>query len=115
LVVTIDGEQDQFALDGSSIDGFFQIADGGHSVVLGAPDPLSLTAAGNSASFIQGGSAVIVDGGLTISDSAAASLTSATVSVASGFLAGDVLSANTVGTSISASYDAATGSLTLTA
>jgi hypothetical protein len=38
----------------------------------------------------------------------------ATVSISSGFLAGDVLSANVTGTSITTSYDATTGVLTLT-
>jgi hypothetical protein len=41
-------------------------------------------------------------------------LQSAKVSISSGFLTGDVLSANVAGTSITASYDPTTGVLTLT-
>ena len=50
----------------------------------------------------------------TVSDVDNQTLASATVSISSGFFAGDVLAATTAGTSITASYNAATGVLTLT-
>ncbi len=52
-----------------------------------------------------------VDPGLTVSDSAATTLASATVAISSGYTAGDVLSATTTGTPIAAAY--AAGTLTL--
>jgi hypothetical protein len=50
----------------------------------------------------------------SVSDVDNQTLQSAKVSISSGFLTGDVLSANVAGTSITASYDPTTGVLTLT-
>jgi hypothetical protein len=57
---------------------------------------------------------VTLSSAATVSDVDSQTLKSATVSISSGFLTGDVLSANVAGTSITASYNAATGVLTLT-
>jgi VCBS repeat-containing protein len=57
---------------------------------------------------------VTLSSAATVSDVDSQTLKSATVSISSGFFAGDVLSANVAGTSITASYNAATGVLTLT-
>jgi hypothetical protein len=70
--------------------------------------------AGATATFTGGGAAVALDGGLTISDpDSGGNLTSATVSVGTGFLAGDTLNF-TNQNGISGSYDAVHGVLTLT-
>ena len=50
---------------------------------------------------------------MTVSDPDNTTLTSATISIASGFLAGDLLSANVLGTTITQSYNSGTGLLTL--
>src|SRR5262249_56481624 len=57
--------------------------------------------------------AVTLSSAATVSDVDNQTLKSATVSISSGFFAGDVLSANVAATSITASYNAATGELTL--
>ena len=54
-----------------------------------------------------------LDSGLTVTDIDNSTLSGATVSIAAGFLAGDVLSATTTGTSITQSYNSATGVLIL--
>ncbi|ALK33583.1 DUF4347 domain-containing protein [Burkholderia plantarii] len=74
--------------------------------------PVSFVAADNTAS-----TPVVVDNGITLSDLDNGTLASATVQVGTGFHAGeDVLGFINDGTmgNISASYDAATGTLTLT-
>ena len=70
--------------------------------------------AGGTATFDGGGSAVTLDGALTVSDADSnGNLAGATVTISSGFIAGDVLNfSNQNG--ISGSYNGATGVLTLT-
>jgi hypothetical protein len=75
--------------------------------------PPVLAGAGNTVTFTQGGAPVIASPGVTVSDVESLNLASATVSVSGGFLAGDTLAAATGSTGISASYNAATGVLTL--
>ena len=75
-------------------------------------DPPVLTT-GATVSFTEQGSAVVLDAGLTLSDADSATLANATVSIAGGFLSGDTLTADTTGTAITASYNAATGVMTL--
>jgi hypothetical protein len=71
--------------------------------------------AGGTVTFTGGGAPVTLDGQVTVSDpDSNGNLTSATVTISSGFLAGDTLSALTTGTGITASYNAGTGVLTLT-
>ena len=67
-----------------------------------------------TASYTQNDPAVTLSSGATVSDVDNQFLQSATVSISSGFFTGDVLSANVTGPSITASYDATTGVLTLT-
>ena len=76
---------------------------------IGGPD---LTA-GAKASYVAGAPAVTLDPGLTISDPESPTLTEATVSIAAGFLSGDVLSVGSSQTGITSGYDATTGVLTL--
>ena len=72
-----------------------------------------IVVAGATATFTGGGSAVPLDGGLTLSDPGSSVLKGATVSISSGFLSGDTLTfANQYG--ITGSYNAASGVLTLT-
>ena len=82
--------------------------------VAGVDQAPVLAGAGNTVTFTQGGAAVTASSGITVSDADNLTLASATVSIAAGFLSGDVLSTDTTGTSISASYNATTGVLTLT-
>jgi hypothetical protein len=76
------------------------------------PPVLSNVAA--SSSYTAGGAATTLSSGTTVSDPESANLVSATVSITSGLLTGDTLAATTTGTSISQSYNAATGVLSLT-
>ncbi len=69
--------------------------------------------AGASATFVGGGSAVALDGALTVSDAdSGGNLGGATVSIGAGFTAGDLLNF-TAQNGISGSYNAGTGVLTL--
>jgi hypothetical protein len=69
--------------------------------------------AGGTVTFTGGGSAVTLDSTLAVGDpDSLGDLNSGTVSI-SGFVSGDILSATTAGTSITASYNASTGVLTL--
>ncbi|NRP73666.1 Serralysin [Ensifer psoraleae] len=76
-----------------------------------------VTTSGGSAAFAEGNAAITVDGGITVSDSDNTTLASATVAITGNFQSGqDVLGfTNDGGTmgNIAASYDAATGVLTL--
>ena len=71
-----------------------------------------VTAAG-TVTFDGGGSAVLLDSGLTVTDLSSTTLASATVSIGSGFLSGDTLSVGTAG-GLTVSYNASDGVLTLT-
>ena len=74
--------------------------------------PPVLAGAANTVNYNEGGAAVAVDPGLTISDTASTTLDSATVTISGVLLAGDTLSV-TPTTGITDSYNAATGVLTL--
>src|SRR5262249_14128592 len=87
--------------------------------------PLTITVTGDDEPPVLGNVAAIVSysensppltlsPAMEVSDPDNQTLQSATVSISGGFLAGDVLSADVTGTSITASYDAATGVLILT-
>jgi len=77
-------------------------------------EPPVLTAS-NTVSYVQNGPVVQVDTALTVNDpDSGGLLAGATVQITSGFFTGDVLNADTTGTAISANYDAAHGTLTLT-
>ena len=69
--------------------------------------------AGASVSYIAGAAPVTLDAGLTLTDAAAASLSTATVSISAGFAQGDMLSVGSPQTGITSAYNAATGVLTL--
>jgi hypothetical protein len=99
----------------SAVDQFGNAATASIDVAVNAAttsEPPVLSNAGNSASYSQFGTAVTVDGTLTVSDPENATLTSATVAITSGFAAGDVLSYVSQN-GIAGSYDTATGSLVL--
>ena len=67
---------------------------------------------GNTVYWTQGNAPTVVDTGLTVTDSGSTTLTGATVTISSGFLAGDQLNF-TNQNGITGSYNAATGVLTL--
>jgi lipopolysaccharide export system protein LptA len=75
-------------------------------------DPPTITAAATD-SFVTG-QTLTLSPSLSVSDPDNLTLASATVSITAGGFAGDVLAANTAGTSISASYDSTSETLTLT-
>ena len=79
--------------------------------VTGPPPALGNVAA--SAAYTAGGTATTLSSGTTVSDPESTNLVSGTVSITSGFLTGDMLAATTTGTSITASYNASTGVLSL--
>ena len=82
--------------------------------VVGVDQAPVLAGAGNTVAFTQGGAAVVASLGITVSDADSLNLASATVTISSGFFAGDTLAAVTTGTAITASYSATTHVLTLT-
>ena len=70
----------------------------------------TVTASGGSASFVSGGSAVVVDSGLTIAGS---TISGAKISITSNFASGDVLGyTGSLPGGVSASYSSTTGILT---
>ncbi len=69
--------------------------------------------AGASVSYTEQGTAAVLDAGLTLSDPDSPTLAGATVSISSGFFAGDTLNF-TNQNGISGSYNSGTGVLTLT-
>jgi VCBS repeat-containing protein len=79
----------------------------------GANDAALLTVAATTSSYTTNGPAVTLLSAATVSDVDNPTLQSATVTI-TDFVTGDVLAANAAGTSITASFDAATGVLTLT-
>ncbi|MFZ3352086.1 MAG: hypothetical protein WA268_14575 [Xanthobacteraceae bacterium] len=87
---------------------------GGTTITLGVPGAPSVSA-GAVARFADSASptAVILDGAVTVIGGGSSTLASAAVSVSSGLLAGDILTATTAGTNIAASYNASNGVLTL--
>ena len=69
---------------------------------------------GGTATFIGGGPAVVLDGAIAVSDAESGNLVDATVWINSGSIAGDVLNYTSLtGLGITGSYDASTGTLTL--
>ena len=72
------------------------------------------SARGGDASYSENAAPVTLSPAAAVSDVDNQTLALATVSISSGFFTGDVLAATTTGTSITASYNAATGVLTLT-
>ena len=78
-----------------------------------AVDDAPVVTAGATVGFTEQGTAVVLDSGLTLSDSDNTTLASATVSITSGLFAGDTLNF-TNQNGISGSYNSGTGVLTLT-
>jgi hypothetical protein len=105
----------------------FTVIDGGGTTSNTATRTITVTAVdqtpivttnGGTTDYVGGTTAVTIDGGITVSDLDNATQSSATVAIGAGFHSGDVLgfsntSAATFG-NIVASYNAATGVLTLT-
>ena len=96
----------------------FDISDGQLStvgsvnvIVTALNDAPLLTAAGAGA-YTEGGVAIVASSAISLSDADSSTLTSANV-VIRGFVAGDTLTTSTLGTSISANYNALSGVLAL--
>jgi hypothetical protein len=81
----------------------------------GVNDAPTLNNVATSASFTEGGAAVTLSGAVSVADPDSLTLASATLAVTGGTFAGDgdVLSTSTTGTSITASYNSTTETLTL--
>ena len=78
---------------------------------LGSTIDLDIIDVGNTETYTQAGIAVAVDDALIVSDASSGTLTGATVTISTGFMAGDRLGfANETG--ITGSYNASTGVLT---
>uniref|UniRef100_UPI0018805D47 tandem-95 repeat protein n=1 Tax=Oculatella sp. LEGE 06141 TaxID=1828648 RepID=UPI0018805D47 len=69
--------------------------------------------AGATLAYTENQPARVIDNTVTLSDVDDTHIASATVTISSGFTAGDVLAAVTTGTNITASYNSSTGVLTL--
>ncbi|NGZ05237.1 MAG: DUF4347 domain-containing protein, partial [Magnetococcales bacterium] len=74
----------------------------------------SVSGVGNTRSYSEGSTGVVLESGLSVSDPDSNNLLSATVKITAGLSAGDRLQANTLPAGISQSFDAQTGILTLT-
>jgi large repetitive protein len=74
----------------------------------------AVTTSGGSAAFVENAAAVVVDSGITVSDSDSTSLTGATAHISTGFVSAQDVLSFTAGGGISGSYNAATGTLTMT-
>ncbi len=119
LTVISGGVTKTLSLSSPAQTSFLVVSDGasgtpGSEVSLGSPPTLSNVA--SSAHFTEEGSAVTLSNAVSITDTNSTSLASATVSITGGTFAGDgdVLATSTSGTSITASYDSSTETLTLT-
>ncbi len=73
-----------------------------------------VTTTGTSTPYLGGDPAAVIDPSITVGDLDNAALPSATVSISSGFRAGDTLAMTGTFGNIAAAYDAAAGVLTLT-
>jgi hypothetical protein len=78
--------------------------------------PPVFTSVNSAISYTENGAPVTLSGNLTITDSTSTTLASATISISGGTFPGDgdLLSASTVGTAITATYNPTTETLTLT-
>jgi hypothetical protein len=85
---------------------------GNSSLSVSTPPTGPVVTAGGSASYNAGSSPATLDAGLTISDAESSNLDSATVTISSGYFAGDTLAATASEPDISVSYNS--GTLTLT-
>jgi ELWxxDGT repeat protein len=77
-------------------------------------EPILLSNVATSVAFTQDGNAVTLSPSVAVTDSNSTTLASATVAITGGAFAGDVLGFSTAGTSITASYNSSTETLTLT-
>jgi VCBS repeat-containing protein len=103
---------DQFTITVS--DGHGGTADTTLTITITGADDAPVVTAPTATSFnANDGRPGLIGTGIAVRDVDSANLSEATVAIAAGFNAGDVLAANTSGTSIHASYDAVHGVLTL--
>jgi hypothetical protein len=106
------GDYETLHIQGSFSTANFKITDVSGSTDITYENGPSITA-GGTVTFIGGGSAVALDSGLSLSDTATTTLVSGTISIGTGFIAGDTLNfTNQDG--ITGSFNSTTGVLTLT-
>jgi large repetitive protein len=72
-----------------------------------------MTGLNGTVGFTENGSAVVLSSGVVVSDVDSTLFTGAKVAITGGFVAGDTLNVDTTGTAVTASYNDATGVLTL--
>ena len=72
-----------------------------------------MVSAGATVNYVTGAAPVALDARLAVTDAAAVSLSTATVSISTGFVLGDALSVGSSQAGIVSQYNAATGMLTL--
>ena len=96
-------------------DGFGSAAAGDTTVnvTINAVNVAPVLTAGGQLSYTEGGAAAVLDAGITISDADDTQLTGAVLEISSGYTAGDQLALASQN-GITGSFDAATGTLTLT-
>ena len=95
-------------------DGSVDSAPGTATINVNAVNDAPATTAGGTLNYTENQAATVIDSGVTATDVDNANLASATVAITGGFATGqDVLDANITGTTITKSYNATTGVLTL--
>ncbi len=108
---SVPGAQTSFTLSDQSSTFPVAIVDTTTSVTVTTQPPSLGVAA--SASYTEAVGPVVLSPSISLSDDNSTTLLGATVAITGGGFAGDVLATNTTGTAITASYDAATETLTL--
>ncbi|MFG0721243.1 Ig-like domain-containing protein [Pseudomonas sp. GLN_6] len=116
-VVTLTGITDNGGTANGGVNGTV-VSIGASVSVSAVNDAPIVTSTGGPSAFTEGGSSVVIDAGLTLSDVDNNTLSSATVSITGNFQSGeDILAFTNNGSSmgnITASYNAGTGVMTLT-
>jgi hypothetical protein len=105
----------RFSVTDANSDGFGSAAAGDTTVnvTVNAVNVAPVLTAGGQLSYTEGGAAAVLDAGITISDADDTQLTGAVLEISSGYTAGDQLALASQN-GITGSFDAATGTLTLT-
>jgi hypothetical protein len=112
LVLTLGGTHETLHVQGVFGSGNFALSSDGSGGTDISFQLAPAIVAGGTVSFAGGGSPMTLDSGLTVTDLGGATLVGATISIGSGFLAGDTLNFTTQN-GITGTFDGATGTLTL--
>ena len=109
------GDYQTLHIQGTYASGNFKITSdgsGGTDIAFQTIQSAPSVTAGGVVTFAVGGPAVTLDSGLVVTDAGSATLAGATIWIGSGFTSGDLLNFQSAG-AITGSYDASTGTLTL--